>query len=163
MLMRGALMAAPRRWILYCPKCDVQHIDEGVWATKEHKTHQCQACGHEWRPFDFPTFGVPKGGVCVCGHGWVSHDAEGPACFAPGGPQGWGCPCEAFEPDLDRWLCECGTLGALAFMEGHSAETGHAYARDGCAGNPADRLDSGKSGLAAALFGNQVESERGAA
>lgn len=41
-----------------CPKCLYQHIDRGEWATREHKTHQCQHCGHEWRPFDVPTFGV---------------------------------------------------------------------------------------------------------
>lgn len=41
-----------------CPKCDVLHIDEGEWATRPHKTRQCQGCGHEWRPFEYPTVGV---------------------------------------------------------------------------------------------------------
>jgi len=44
---------------IFCPKCGTQHIDEGEWATKVHTTHQCQSCGHEWKPFSFPSFGVP--------------------------------------------------------------------------------------------------------
>jgi hypothetical protein len=44
--------------ILYCPKCNTQHIDEGEWATRPHKTHQCQSCFHEWRPFEWSTVGV---------------------------------------------------------------------------------------------------------
>lgn len=45
---------------LDCPKCGTKHVDEGEWATRKHKTHQCQACMHEWRPFEFPTFGIAK-------------------------------------------------------------------------------------------------------
>lgn len=44
---------------LWCPDCGQPHVDEGEWETRPHKTHQCQACGHEWRPFDYPTVGVP--------------------------------------------------------------------------------------------------------
>jgi hypothetical protein len=37
----------------------VPHVDEGEWATTRlHKTHQCQSCGHEWRPFSFATVGI---------------------------------------------------------------------------------------------------------
>lgn len=61
--------------VLYCP-AGHQHIDEGEWATKPHKTHECQKvipcncsalyhgecvktiCGQQWRPADFPTVGV---------------------------------------------------------------------------------------------------------
>lgn len=45
---------------LFCPECGMQHIDEGEWEHKVHRTHQCQnpECGHEWRPFEFHTFGV---------------------------------------------------------------------------------------------------------
>jgi len=43
---------------LFCPECGTRHFDEGVWKTKSHKTHQCQNCFHEWRPFSFPTIGV---------------------------------------------------------------------------------------------------------
>jgi hypothetical protein len=43
---------------LNCPECGVAHVDEGPWATRLHKTHQCQACKHEWRPYDYPTVGV---------------------------------------------------------------------------------------------------------
>lgn len=59
---------APVPLIIYCP-AGHQHIDEGEWATRPHKTHQCQhvfdgvvcngqKCGLEWRPADFPTVGV---------------------------------------------------------------------------------------------------------
>lgn len=44
--------------ILHCPKCGAQHVDEGEWATRPHKTHLCAACGHEWRPKGTPTVGV---------------------------------------------------------------------------------------------------------
>jgi predicted RNase H-like nuclease (RuvC/YqgF family) len=61
--------------VLYCP-AGHQHIDEGEWATKPHKTHRCtfgpmypdcgcyhrdrceHKCGLEWRPVNFPTVGV---------------------------------------------------------------------------------------------------------
>lgn len=48
----------PIPWTLYCPECGEMHIDEGEWATRPHKTHQCQKCKHEWRPFSVPTVGV---------------------------------------------------------------------------------------------------------
>lgn len=48
----------PRHLVMNCPRCGIQHIDQNEWATKQHKTHQCQACGFEWRPYDYPTFGV---------------------------------------------------------------------------------------------------------
>lgn len=44
--------------LLFCPECNVQHIDEGIWATKPHRTHQCQSCKHEWKPYAVTTFGV---------------------------------------------------------------------------------------------------------
>ena len=66
----------PLPLVMYCP-AGHQHIDEGEWATKPHKTHQCQVkvtsdreelravgywdiCGLEWRPADFPTVGVAE-------------------------------------------------------------------------------------------------------
>lgn len=48
---------------LWCPKCSAPHVDEGEWATRPHKTHQCQSCGHEWRPFPHPTVGVAHVGA----------------------------------------------------------------------------------------------------
>ncbi len=44
---------------LNCPACGEQHIDRGEWATRLHKTHLCEKCGHLWRPFAFATVGVP--------------------------------------------------------------------------------------------------------
>lgn len=34
--------------ILHCPYCHRQHIDEGAWAQREHKTHLCAHCGQEF-------------------------------------------------------------------------------------------------------------------
>jgi hypothetical protein len=56
--------ALPVRLHLFCNLCGTQHIDEGEWATRPHRTHQCQACCHEWRPADFPTVGV-EGGITL--------------------------------------------------------------------------------------------------
>lgn len=51
--------ALPVPVTIFCPKCALPHVDEGKWATtRHHKTHQCQGCGHEWRPFPFATVGV---------------------------------------------------------------------------------------------------------
>lgn len=38
--------------------CGVLHIDEGIWVTKLHHTHSCQACGMTWRPAVVHTVGV---------------------------------------------------------------------------------------------------------
>ncbi len=54
--------AQPIPMVLYCPACDTQHIDEPNpsqgWANPPHRSHQCQACGHIWRPADVATTGV---------------------------------------------------------------------------------------------------------
>lgn len=67
----------PLQMVMYCP-AGHQHMDEGEWATRPHKTHQCQEmvlcdrceasedhmcegrvlCGLEWRPMDRPTVGI---------------------------------------------------------------------------------------------------------
>lgn len=54
------MSVAPVNMVLHCPACAVIHIDEphGDWTNPSHKTHQCQACGHEWRPFPYATNGV---------------------------------------------------------------------------------------------------------
>ena len=44
--------------VIWCVKCGAQHHDDLEWRAKPHKTHLCEACGHEWRPFDYPTIGV---------------------------------------------------------------------------------------------------------
>jgi hypothetical protein len=48
----------PKEMLLHCPECQKQHLDEGVWRHRVHRTHLCQHCGHLWRPFEFPTVGV---------------------------------------------------------------------------------------------------------
>lgn len=44
--------------VIYCPACQTKHIDEGEWATRPHKTHKCQNCSLEWRPFPYATVGI---------------------------------------------------------------------------------------------------------
>lgn len=50
--------AEPIPMLLDCPACHIIHLDEGEWSERPHKTHQCQSCGHEWRPAHVPTVGV---------------------------------------------------------------------------------------------------------
>lgn len=33
-----------------CPECGLNHVDEGVWAKRPHKTHLCSGCGATWVP-----------------------------------------------------------------------------------------------------------------
>jgi predicted RNA-binding Zn-ribbon protein involved in translation (DUF1610 family) len=44
--------------VLRCPECGDIHIDRDEWAARPHRTHQCQACKHEWRPYEVATVGV---------------------------------------------------------------------------------------------------------
>lgn len=48
----------PIPMLLFCPMCNARHIDEGVMATRPHKTHACQECGLQWRPALEATVGV---------------------------------------------------------------------------------------------------------
>lgn len=41
-----------------CPKCGEHHVDEGEWAKRLHRKHQCQSCGHIWQPHEHYTFGT---------------------------------------------------------------------------------------------------------
>lgn len=58
--MLNKITLAPLAMELNCPSCNKPHADEGVWASKPHKTHQCQHCNHTWKPFDYPTAGIVK-------------------------------------------------------------------------------------------------------
>lgn len=42
-----------------CPKCLHPHLDEGVYATKAHVVHRCNACGRQWRRSGLPVQGNP--------------------------------------------------------------------------------------------------------
>ncbi len=44
--------------LLWCPECNERHVDRGEFATKVHHTHECQFCGHTWRPAVVATRGV---------------------------------------------------------------------------------------------------------
>lgn len=44
--------------LLWCPVCHARHIDEGEFAAKSHRTHQCSSCGLQWRPANVATVGV---------------------------------------------------------------------------------------------------------
>jgi hypothetical protein len=54
---RGVLQS-PLPMLLWCPSCHARHIDEGVFATRLHKTHSCQHCGLLFAPALIPTVGV---------------------------------------------------------------------------------------------------------
>lgn len=51
-------LPVPLRMLLFCPRCRGQHVDLGLWATKLHRTHLCEHCGHEWTPAPVHTVGV---------------------------------------------------------------------------------------------------------
>src|SRR5262249_13103745 len=57
-------MTNPIDMILFCPQCGRQHIDEPQpeknWDNPPHRSHECQYCGHVWRPADVPTNGVAE-------------------------------------------------------------------------------------------------------
>jgi hypothetical protein len=60
----------PIPMLLYCPKCNGQHIDAAIpgWTNPPHRIHTCTvqarpdeaACGHRWRPSDYYTTGVAR-------------------------------------------------------------------------------------------------------
>lgn len=51
----------PKKMVLHCPACALQHIDRNEWATTRiHRTHLCEGCGHLWRPSEEPTVGVEE-------------------------------------------------------------------------------------------------------
>ena len=52
-----ALKEAGVPTLLWCPRCGQQHIDKGLWATVPHRTHYCNYCCTEWRPFEVATYG----------------------------------------------------------------------------------------------------------
>lgn len=49
-------MTEPVAMLLFCPRCDRQHVDAAD--VPEHCSHECQGCGYTWRPADVPTTGV---------------------------------------------------------------------------------------------------------
>lgn len=46
--------------VICCPECGRQHVDEGEWVTRLHRTHLCSdpACGTKFRPALVHTVGV---------------------------------------------------------------------------------------------------------
>jgi Recombination endonuclease VII len=56
--LRTSEQVAPVPMILYCPVCAHQHVDEGPWALRIHRSHACQKCGMVGRPALVATVGV---------------------------------------------------------------------------------------------------------
>jgi len=64
------LGGVPIPMLLYCPKCNTQHVDAPApdrgWENPPHRSHYCEAivdgvaCAHHWRPSDYYTTGVVK-------------------------------------------------------------------------------------------------------
>ncbi len=52
----------PIPMVLYCPKCQHQHVDKPepgtTWTNPPHRTHLCGVCKHLWRPANVTTDGV---------------------------------------------------------------------------------------------------------
>lgn len=49
----------PKPMVLACPDCGQLHVDGEVSRRIPHERHLCLYCGCEWKPYDFPTVGVP--------------------------------------------------------------------------------------------------------
>lgn len=84
--LKAAVAAlGPIDMLLFCPRCNTQHIDapepenefkpphildgsaddpvrplREPWTNPPHRSHLCHACGHVWRPADVPTNGIAK-------------------------------------------------------------------------------------------------------
>lgn len=60
---RIAELERPVSMLLFCPACNLQHVDVDEWATtRTHRSHLCKpedgGCGHVWRSADVATVGV---------------------------------------------------------------------------------------------------------
>lgn len=57
-------MSEPIPMLLYCPRCEDQHVDapepDTGWTNPPHRSHKCKHCGYVWRPADVPTTGVAE-------------------------------------------------------------------------------------------------------
>jgi len=62
--------------VLFCPYCHHLHVDEGEWATRPHRTHECQHCKTTWRPFEVATYGIDPGAETF-EQAWARMEAEG--------------------------------------------------------------------------------------
>jgi len=58
----AATVVVPIDMLLFCPRCQMQHIDapqpEQGWTNPPHATHTCQGCGLIWRPSNALTNGA---------------------------------------------------------------------------------------------------------
>ena len=43
--------------VMFCPKCEHQHLDGRWWAHRPHLEHVCRFCGHRWDG-KYPSIGV---------------------------------------------------------------------------------------------------------
>jgi rubredoxin len=76
----SANQTTPVNLLLFCPECGFQHIDKAqpdscetcgydrencqcevftAWLNPPHKKHRCHSCNYVWKPFEFPTNGIP--------------------------------------------------------------------------------------------------------
>ncbi len=47
-LAKAASEAAPKKMLLFCPRCQAQHYDRGGWEAQPHHKHLCAHCGTIW-------------------------------------------------------------------------------------------------------------------
>lgn len=48
----------PIPMIIFCPDCQFQHVDKGLWKVRPHRKHLCASCRCEFVPCDLATVGV---------------------------------------------------------------------------------------------------------
>lgn len=87
--------------LLFCPFCGTQHIDEGEWATKPHRTHECQTCKKTWRPYEVATYGMPYAIMRVERYDLMFPHAKSDTCGRCGGRR------QSMDRELQLDQCEC--------------------------------------------------------
>jgi len=116
---------APIPMLLWCPKCNEQHIDapsEG-WDNPPHRSHLCHACGCIWRPADVATTGVAD--IKTAGDADTWGRTGGDSLLPSLGKRLAACLAERDEAQrfLDGWHRQCQTIATILELPPASDET----------------------------------------
>lgn len=138
---------SPIDMVLYCPKCDVQHIDAPDertpdWKNPSHKSHLCHGCGHIWRPSDHPTNGVAslpsgKDAATTPNHAALSRALEeaqrdaGRLAEALEKVANWRQGCHAFDADMGNNPRSFNNEEEWETLEAHATDSLAARRQDG--------------------------------
>jgi len=112
----------PIPMILYCPVCQMQHIDapnpEIGWEDPPHKSHECQGCKAVWRPCDLATTGVRELATRGKSDTWpMGKEPQAMPAAKMDAPDGPVCWCGAPSTRMSGWCgrpeCDSVSLDSL--------------------------------------------------